>query len=156
MIQRSFSYVNGPGYELQNNAACYDFKLYGGANADAIELDDPTPIPDRGYWFNGECKFLTLEGFVPSLSIWYEAWLKPHASQGALFEYQPVVGANQVSNSYSGLYYMGNKFCYESHAQATEQCLDVTNIALYEWNTYTLSRTTLLGKTTVTVDINGV
>lgn len=53
---------------------------------------------------------------------------------------------------------MGNKFCYESHAQATEQCLDVTSaggIELYEWNTYTLSRTTLLGKSTVVVQVNG-
>jgi len=68
--------------------------MYGGANQDAIELDDPVPIPDRGYWFNGECKFLTLEGFVPSLSIYYEATLKPHADHGSIFEYQTVVAAN--------------------------------------------------------------
>jgi len=65
---------NGKG----SDAACYSYELYGGANAKAIEQDDPTPIPDRGYWFNGECKFLTLEGYVPSLSLQYTAWLKPH------------------------------------------------------------------------------
>lgn len=29
--------------------------VYGGANERAIEFDDPRPIDNRGYWFNGEC-----------------------------------------------------------------------------------------------------
>lgn len=29
--------------------------LYGGANEYTIEFDDPRPIDNRGYWFNGEC-----------------------------------------------------------------------------------------------------
>merc|ERR1712037_745653 len=70
VIQRSFTRSNA-GYDINGSSACYDYALYGGANAGSIEFDDPTPIPDRGYWFNGECKFLTLEGFVPSLSTAY-------------------------------------------------------------------------------------
>jgi len=77
VIQRYFARSND-AYDIAGNSACYSYELYGGANAQSIEQDDPTPIPDRGYWFNGECKFLTLDGYVPSLSNQYTAWLKPH------------------------------------------------------------------------------
>jgi len=78
VIQRFFA-RSSADYDIAGNSACYSYELYGGANAQSIEQDDPTPIPDRGYWFNGECKFLTLDGYVPSLSNAYTAWLKPHS-----------------------------------------------------------------------------
>lgn len=53
-------------------------KLYGGANETAIERDDPDFILDRGYWFNGECKFLTLKGWTWSLSPAMNTWIKLH------------------------------------------------------------------------------
>jgi hypothetical protein len=37
------------------NAVNYDFtvSLWGGANEDAVERDDPFPSDDRGYFFDG-------------------------------------------------------------------------------------------------------
>lgn len=154
VIQRNFFFENEGGYELSGNAACYDFCLYGGANQDTIEFDDPTPIPDRGYWFNGECKFLTLERFVPSLSIFYQAWLKPHSTQGTLFEYSPVYQANQTTDLYSGLYYEEDYVCYESHAQAEYQCLHAT-IEQFVWHRYVIARLVEEGVASFYIEIDG-
>jgi len=156
VIQRHFLFVNEDAYELSSNPACYDFELYGGANADAIEFDDPTPIPDRGYWFNGECKFLTLEGFVPSLSLFYQAWLKPHHTQGTLFEYTPVHPANADNSEYNWLGYSDDDYlCYESHAQAEEHCIHA-HFELYEWHTYRVARSVYEGFASYDVQIDGV
>jgi len=118
VIQRFFARDSSP-YDIDDEgrgspAACYSYELYGGANAKSIEQDDPTPIPDRGYWFNGECKFLTLEGYVPGLTLTYTAWLKPHKYQGALYNYSAVVEANHVQPSYNVLYTGEEYVCWDS------------------------------------------
>lgn len=66
------------------NSIMWDIHVYGGANHQAIEFDDPKPIEGRGYWFNGECQFLTVTGFVPSLAPSFSFWLKVHREEGTL------------------------------------------------------------------------
>lgn len=137
VIQRYFERSNGGSYAVNGiDSACYGYELYGGANAKSIEFDDPTPIPDRGYWFNGECKFLTLEGFVPSLSTIYTSWLKPHKGDGVLYNYSPVVQANQAQHQYNELYMAGgSSACWESTHGQLKHCLAVA-FEMFEWRQY--------------------
>jgi len=154
VIQRSFTRSNA-GYDINGSSACYDYALYGGANAGSIEFDDPTPIPDRGYWFNGECKFLTLEGFVPSLSTAYTAWLKPHDGTGTLYQYTPVVQANQAQHNYNELRMAGgNSVCWESTHGQMKECLSV-GFEMFEWNQYSFTMETWRGVTSYAASVNG-
>lgn len=63
---------------VQRSYSKHGLKLYGGANETAVERDDPDFIEDRGYWFNGECKFLILKGFTWSMSPALNVWIKLH------------------------------------------------------------------------------
>lgn len=45
------------------NVISYDLELYGGANKENVDEDDPYVIDNRGYWFNGHSSFMTLKGY---------------------------------------------------------------------------------------------
>lgn len=85
-------------------------RLYGGANESAIEHDDPFPIDDRGYYFNGCEQFLTFnaEYIWTRISV-TQYWLKPHMD-GALFsnsdphehEFGEVYYAEFIENGFYG------------------------------------------------------
>lgn len=142
VIQRYFEGENTGGYQLSGNDACYAWTLYGGANAGSVENDDPVPIPNRGYWFDGECKFLTLEGFVPSLSVNYGGWFKPHSTDVSLYGYTPKVDGGDSTDQYNELYleydaeYDEEYACWESTNSQTYQCVEVYDFAIYEWGMY--------------------
>ena len=58
----------------------YDVKLFGGASESALERDDPWPIDDRGYYFNGCDQFLTFNTeFIWTRTSVTQYWVKTHA-----------------------------------------------------------------------------
>merc|ERR1712176_1454359 len=77
------------------------------------------------------------DGYVPSLNLQYTAWLKPHSGNGTLYNYSPVVQANQAQHSYNKLYMWNTEgVCWESTHGNAYACLEVA-WDLYEWHQYT-------------------
>jgi hypothetical protein len=51
--ERSMTYTKSTASNDLSINVAYNVVLSGGANEWAIERDDPYPIDDRGYYFNG-------------------------------------------------------------------------------------------------------
>jgi len=89
---------------------------------------------------------LTLEGYNPGLNWAYKAWLKPQKDMYSLFEYTPVVQANEYQNDYNEVYmydYYTNTsaVCMESGTNNYYDCIDSDNaLNQYEWALYAITQ----------------
>ncbi len=62
-------------------------------------------MEDRGYWFNGECQFLTIEGFSWSLSPVVTAWLKIHSLKGTFLTFSNDDTDHWTGPEYTRIYH---------------------------------------------------
>lgn len=88
---------------------------------------------------------MTLEGYNPGLSWAYKAWLKPQDFMFSLFEYHPVVQANEYQNDYNEVYmkdYYGYvSLCMESGTNNYSDCISADgSLATYEWALYAITQ----------------
>jgi len=65
-------------------SANWTIDLWGGAERDKCQKDDPYPTDDRGLWFDGKMEYLTLQGLVLHHTSTVSLWVKPHG-YGTLF-----------------------------------------------------------------------
>ena len=114
-----------------NLVVAYDVVLYGGANEWAIERDDPYPIDDRGYYFNGCDQFLTFN----SEYIWTrisvtQYWIAPH-TDGTLFS-----NSDPREHDFGEVYYAeiieNGKLGYVNTLE-TKYLFDNSPVTFFEW-----------------------
>lgn len=63
-----------PSYEDADHL----YQLHGGVAPNDLWQDDPILIQERGYWFDGIKKHMTLKDFVFHYSYFLEFYLKSH------------------------------------------------------------------------------
>ena len=104
--------------------------IYGGANQFAIDRDDPYPIDDRGFFFDGSRQFLTFD----SEYIWtrFSAmmyWLKPHSRKGTLFS---TSHSDNEREEYHAEIIEGGKLGYVN-SQYLQHVFENSVVQLFDW-----------------------
>jgi len=128
--------------------------LYGGANEYAIEFDDPRPVDNRGYWFNGECQFMTLRGFNPSLSPNIGGWMKFHHSLQTILSIIPILADPLIGHQYNVLNYDAGQWSW-GNAKSRRFSEVSGSVELYEWHYHSFSLDNYKGEATFTVGLDG-
>jgi hypothetical protein len=157
-IQRDFQ-VDLAGTLEYGNDYAETVYVYGGANQDAIQLDDPRPIMNRGYWFNGECQFLTIKGFKWALNFSVGGWAKWHNLYGSFISWSNMDAANPLEvPEFNDLYCPKSEDgkCRLENSNAHHRYTGTTSISLFVWKYFSHAINTYKGTSTVLEGHDGV
>jgi hypothetical protein len=159
-IQRRYQITDSKQVEFGNYAS-WDISVYGGANEDSIQFDDPRPIMNRGYWFNGECQFLTIKNFVWSLNMSIGGWVKFHSHKGTFASSSNIDAADPLNKPDYNRMHCPEKYggrCAMENSSSSIRLLDPYNdmpMPLFVWTYFSLSSRTVKGQSTITQSLDG-